>query len=742
MKKHTAQVHCVAWSLDGRYIVSGGFDDKVLLWDGDGNFLKEIGTQDIGSISFSPNSQRIVVSDGFRDPAIVYAVPSGTIISRFAKHTNTVLASAFYGNDLIATAGGNDSDIYIWEANTATVKNHLVGKGRPVWAVAFGDGLQVAFGQSSSPINDANHGLFEKTFDFAAMQLDQEKPLASQFMRTKTTYLGRTLSKSNNYELQIGNDATIKNIINVDGWVCSYTFTNDGKIVVGSSFSLRLCTNDGALIRAFVGHTGEVRAVSVSRDGRLLASASVDQTIKLWNISTGELLATLFVAIDNEWVCWTPKGYYAASAGGEKYIGWHVNRGLDKAAEFYPAYSFRRKFYNPELVQRTIELFSFDKALADYNATTRKPIEIATITKSLPPEVQWLAPVTFNTKAETGTFNIKAKITSAINITDMKILVAGRPVATKTALTVLPGATATAKTIQFSVPLQAGENRITIFAANSDASATSSERMVVYEDVSMLRPALYVVAIGISNYQKTDLNLRYADDDARDISRIFTAQHGRLFKAVQVKALYDAAATQDGIIDALEWLNTNATQKDVAIVFVAAHGYNERGNYYILPHNGDPESLRKTAVDWRNFADILGNLPARILLFLDTCQSGGFDPELLASFRGSPVDNTEAIRELASEEFGVVVMAASTGRELSLERSEWGHGAFTKAIIEGLEEGKADYSNDGIIHIRELDQYVSERVKILTNGKQHPTTQKPSTINRFPIFQLAQRPRQ
>ncbi len=320
----------------------------------------------------------------------------------------------------------------------------------------------------------------------------------------------------------------------------------------------------------------------------------------------------------------------------------------------------------------------------------------------------------------------------------MKILVDGRTVASKSDMKILPGAAAKRKTMQFSVPLLAGENRISIFVANRDASATSTERIVVYEDVALLKPTLYVVSIGISDYAKPGISLRYADDDARASSRLFARQEGRLFKAVQVKSLYDAAATQDNIIDALEWLDENATQKDVAIVFVAAHGYNERGNYYVLPHDGDPDKLRKTAVDWRDFADILGNLPSRILLFLDTCHSGGFDPALLDSFRGSPIDNTEAIRELASDEYGVVVMAASTGSELSQERSTWGHGAFTKALIEGLEEGKADYSNNGIIHIRELDQYVSERVKVLTKGKQHPTTQKPSSISRFPIFQLAQ----
>jgi hypothetical protein len=74
--------------------------------------------------------------------------------------------------------------------------------------------------------------------------------------------------------------------------------------------------------------------------------------IKLWNIETGECLATLFVTRDNEWICWTPQGYYAASAGGEKYIGWHLNQGMEKAAKFHPVSVFRKRFHQPELVNR------------------------------------------------------------------------------------------------------------------------------------------------------------------------------------------------------------------------------------------------------------------------------------------------------------------------------------------------------------------------------------------------------
>ncbi len=733
MKKHSAEVYCVAWSPDGRYIVSGGFDDKILLWDGKGNFIKEVGEQDIGTISFSSDSKKIMVIGETDDPAIVYAIPSGSKISSFTKHNNTVLASAFYGSELIATAGGDDKDIYLWDANTASVKKHLLGKGKTVWAAAFGEGLQVAFGRSKSIVNDSNLGPLEKSFDFSKMSLDRETPPASRFTRTRTTYLGKTLKRIDNWTLGINGIKIRQDTKSVQGIRC-YTFTPNGQIVVGSPWSLKLYRSDGTFIREFVGHTGEIWAVSVSRGGRILASASDDQTIKLWNIATGQLLATLYVTTDNEWICWTPKGFYAASAGGEKYIGWHVNQGIDKEAEYYPVYSFRRQFHKPELVMRTIELFSFEKALAEYNAAARHKIETTTITRSLPPKVQWLNPVTYRKKMTTGTLRIRAHIHSEKKIIGFKILVNGSTIATKSNINVMDGSTALRKTIEYTVPLKNGENRLVIFAAHSDASATSTERIVVYEDIEWKKPNLYVVSIGISDYKKPGIGLEYADDDARAINRMFATQKGRLFKNVYSKSRYNDTATRDNIIETLEWLDEKATQKDVAIVFIAAHGYMDKDNYYVLPYDGDPDNLRRTAVRWDDFVDILGNLPSRILLFLDTCHSGGIDPDLMDRFRG-PIDNTEAIRELVSEEYGVVVMAASTGRELSIERSEWGHGAFTKAIIEGLEK-RADFSKDGIIHIRELDQYVSERVSILTKGKQHPTTLRPTTISRFPIFQL------
>lgn len=74
------------------------------------------------------------------------------------------------------------------------------------------------------------------------------------------------------------------------------------------------------------------------------------------------------------------------------------------------------------------------------------------------------------------------------------------------------------------------------------------------------------------------------------------------------------------------------------------------------------------------------------------------------------------VNELASAENGAVVFASSTGRQYSLEDPAWGNGAFTKALVEGV-NGMSDYGGKGRITVNILDLYLSERVKESAKGK-------------------------
>jgi hypothetical protein len=70
-------------------------------------------------------------------------------------------------------------------------------------------------------------------------------------------------------------------------------------------------------------------------------------------------------------------------------------------------------------------------------------------------------------------------------------------------------------------------------------------------------------------------------------------------------------------------------------------------------------------------------------------------------------------------------------------RADWGNGAFTKAILEGLFEGRADLLRKGTITLSQLDAYVADRVKQLTGGVQHPIMIRPPTVPDFPIALVA-----
>ena len=98
-------------------------------------------------------------------------------------------------------------------------------------------------------------------------------------------------------------------------------------------------------------------------------------------------------------------------------------------------------------------------------------------------------------------------------------------------------------------------------------------------------------------------------------------------------------------------------------------------------------------------------------------------------------DVSSAVNDFAQAEGGVVAYSASTGKEFSFENEQWGHGAFTKALLEGL-GGQADLLHNGTVTTATLDLFLESRVKELTGGRQHPVMNRPKTVPDFPIASL------
>ncbi len=501
--------------------------------------------------------------------------------------------------------------------------------------------------------------------------------------------------------------------------------------LIGSKWFLYLFDRQGNQ-KWVVRVVGEAFAVNISPDGRFALAALGDGTVRWYRMKDGRELLSFFPHADKKrWILWTPSGYYDASPGAEELIGWHMNNGSEEAADFFPISRFRRDYYRPDVVAKALETLDEAEAIKLANRESGKKVQEVSIAKILPPVANILSP-----KDGSGVSNkeIEVKFTvhspSGEPVTRVKVLVDGRPIE-KDLGTKSAQKEQDIRTVSVTIPEK--DTEVSIIAENKYAvsePATVSLKWSgkVKEDEFSAKPKLYVLAIGVSKYEDKNLTLGFAAKDAKDFAESFLKQKGGLYRDVVVKILIDEKATRDEIIDGFDWISKETTSKDVALVFLAGHGINDSGGvYYYLPVNTDMEKLRRTGVPFTEMKNTVASLAGKTILFIDTCHSGN-----VMGARAVAPDITGVVNELASAENGAVVFASSTGRQYSFEDPNWGNGAFTKAVVEGI-NGKADYTGKGRITINMLDLYISERVKELTRGKQTPATAKPQTIPDFPL---------
>ena len=501
--------------------------------------------------------------------------------------------------------------------------------------------------------------------------------------------------------------------------------------LLGSKWFLSLFDRQGNQ-RWVVRVVGEVHAVNISPDGRFALAALGDGTIRWYRMKDGKELLTFFPHADKKrWVLWTPSGYYDASPGAEELIGWHVNNGSDQAADFFPISRFRSTYYRPDVVAKILETLDEGEAIRLSNEESgRKKGEIS-VAKILPPLVNIVSP---KDGSETSVKEVEVKFEvrspSGEPVTKVRVLVDGRPIARGLTIKEIQKDQGIQTT---RVPIPEKDAEISIIAENRNAASEPATVRLkwsgkVKDDEFTGKAKLFVLAIGVSKYQDKNLTLEFAAKDAKDFAESFVKQKGGLYHDVVVKTLTDEKATKDGIINGFDWISKETTSKDVAVVFLAGHGINgSEGVYYYLPVNAKIDILRDTGVPSEEMKNTMASLAGKAILFIDTCHAGN-----VMGARAVAPDVTGFINELASAENGAVVFASSTGKQYSFEDSEWGNGAFTKAVVEGV-NGKADYTGKGRITINMLDLYVSERVKELTKGKQTPATAKPQTIPDFPL---------
>ena len=260
----------------------------------------------------------------------------------------------------------------------------------------------------------------------------------------------------------------------------------------------------------FVGHEGDVLAVAPSPDGRFLVSGAADQTVRLWNLKTRELLVTLFRGADGEWVMWTPQGFYTATAAGARLIGWQINRGAEHEAEFVTAAQLRQHLNRPDIVASAIQLASAEAAVKEARDADFK---IADLLARPVPRLRIVSP-----EADASMSGGHAQVTVELEATPdpvklIRIHVNGRLIASKPSEKdgFKPGRLA------FDVPLAGGADTIAVAAENSTGETVAALSLTHKGGGDLDRPGtLYILSIGVDKYPNLPGNdLRYAGADAK-----------------------------------------------------------------------------------------------------------------------------------------------------------------------------------------------------------------------------------
>lgn len=420
LKKHKDIVNKVAYSADGSFIASSSINNELILWKPDGTVVKEFDNNEsiINALTFSHDSKILVAMDASGKGAS-YSIPSGNKFAEFNGHDNTVFSADFSpesasGNYQVATAGGNNNVIYIWNPINGRSVQTIKGHGSTIWDLTFGEGLGLFIAKDQSKNNNIRH---QFKFDFKTFGIvaDPGKPDDS-FLEAAN----KNIKQTGVYLLELAKGNIIQNDEFEDGRILDYQVMSNGHVIVGSDFSLKEYGHEGNMIKEYLGHTAGVRTVTVSKDGRYMVSGSEDQTIRIWKLAEqGEIssmreiftaeewqgyfeqlevdsltyqntedawkgviqylkdngdktyrdieevfssvgstvmpFANMFVSDEGEWVIWTPSGYFSCSSKGAQYFGWHINQGIEKLAEYYAAEQYFDILYRPETLVKSMD---------------------------------------------------------------------------------------------------------------------------------------------------------------------------------------------------------------------------------------------------------------------------------------------------------------------------------------------------------------------------------------------------
>jgi WD40 repeat protein len=359
---HTNNVTGLALSPDGKYALSASFDKTVRLWDIEtGEEIRRFSSHgEVKSMAFSSDGQRILTGGlmgGTDGVVLLWDIEPHSELPMF-NQGDGMYAAAFSPDGKFLATNVISNELQVWNVSTGQTLWSAEDSGLALWALAFSpDGKYLTSGNMDgvTTLWDANTG--KRIRQFTAQGLDEINGLTfspdGKTLLAGGTSLGIIETFAPIWDVESGREILR---IPLPAPVFTVSFSPDSKYILtggGGSEGISQLWNaqtgtklreftgnvakfspDGKFVVTVLGSTGFLWDVQTGKelrhfdgpadgmgplvyapDGKTIASASWDGSVRLWDVQTGQELRRY--PQPAEYIVFSPDGKYLVIASAD-----------------------------------------------------------------------------------------------------------------------------------------------------------------------------------------------------------------------------------------------------------------------------------------------------------------------------------------------------------------------------------------------------------------------------------------